>query len=326
MTTYKGIRGLTIRTVAGDLSPVALGDIWYNSVAKKIRIGKTTVAAWASGGDMTGTRYAMSGSGTATAGLCVGGTSESALSEEYDGSSWTEGSNLNDGRGRSHNNVGTQTAGLLAMGDSATVNVEEYNGTSWTEVNNTPTAIKRNAGLGTETAAFIFGGYLSPSPPPANAVLSTFEYDGTNWTDGGDLGVAAYNMLGFGTQTAGIGTGGYDGPPVKSETWDYNGTAWTDTSGDINTARFDGGSAGVVSTAGIIFGGDKQPGTADNTESYDGTSWTEVGDLTVQRQQLGAGGTYASGLAMGGHNGTAAVATTEEWTGDSTDAASVTSS
>ena len=52
MTTYKGLRGLTIRTVAGDLSPVALGDIWYNSAAKKIKVGQTTAAAWASGGNL----------------------------------------------------------------------------------------------------------------------------------------------------------------------------------------------------------------------------------------------------------------------------------
>ena len=45
MTTYKGIRGLTIRTVAGDISPVALGDIWYDSSAKAIKVGKTTAAA-----------------------------------------------------------------------------------------------------------------------------------------------------------------------------------------------------------------------------------------------------------------------------------------
>ena len=47
MATYKGIRGHTIRTVAGDISPVALGDIWYSNTAKKIRVGKTTAAAWA---------------------------------------------------------------------------------------------------------------------------------------------------------------------------------------------------------------------------------------------------------------------------------------
>ena len=51
MTTYKGIRGLTIQTVAGDPSVLAVGDIWYDSVAKKIQGAKLAVGAWASGGN-----------------------------------------------------------------------------------------------------------------------------------------------------------------------------------------------------------------------------------------------------------------------------------
>ena len=37
MTTYKGIKGLSIQTVAGDPSNLAAGDIWYDSVARKVQ-------------------------------------------------------------------------------------------------------------------------------------------------------------------------------------------------------------------------------------------------------------------------------------------------
>ena len=36
MTTYKGIKGLSIHTVDGDPSVLAAGDIWYDSAAKII--------------------------------------------------------------------------------------------------------------------------------------------------------------------------------------------------------------------------------------------------------------------------------------------------
>ena len=51
MTTYKGIRGLTIRTIDGDASPLITGDIWFNSSSKKIKGAKIAAGAWASGGN-----------------------------------------------------------------------------------------------------------------------------------------------------------------------------------------------------------------------------------------------------------------------------------
>ena len=63
MTTYKGIRGLTIRTVEGDASPLIQGDIWYNSVTKKIRGAKIPAGAWSSGTDLNTARMFLGGVG-----------------------------------------------------------------------------------------------------------------------------------------------------------------------------------------------------------------------------------------------------------------------
>ena len=64
MTTYKGIKGLSIQTVAGDPSVLAAGDIWYDSVARKVQGAATAVGAWASGGNMPGPASTNTGFGT----------------------------------------------------------------------------------------------------------------------------------------------------------------------------------------------------------------------------------------------------------------------
>ena len=327
MANYRAIKGLHIQSVSSDNATVQLGDIWYNTIARKIKVGKSTTGAWATGGNLNTARYANTGWGPNTAALTASGLPGFiADSEEYDGTSWAEGSNLNTGRSRSGSmGAGTQTAAMMSAGRTAgnVTNVEEYNGTSWSEVTDVPTAHERTANIGTQTAALQFGGRVASAPPPANASNKTFEYDGTNWTEGGDIGSAAYNFMSFGTQTAGLGTGGYDGPPAKGESWDYNGTAWTDISADLNTSRYDGGGFGSVSTAGIVFGGDKAPGVATEVEYYNGTSWTEVADINTENHQLGASGTYSSGLRIGGYQVPAITNTTEEWTGEYVAAASV---
>ena len=71
--------------------------------------------------------------------------------EEYNGSTWTEGDDLNTGRARSGGGMGIQTAAVMVGGRNPgnVANVEEYNGTSWSEVNDIPAATQRNTNLGT---------------------------------------------------------------------------------------------------------------------------------------------------------------------------------
>ena len=73
MATYKGIRGVTIPTVAGDPSNLQLGEVWYNNTATKIKVGQTAAAAWASGGDLNQARSETCGCGLQTAAMIVGG-------------------------------------------------------------------------------------------------------------------------------------------------------------------------------------------------------------------------------------------------------------
>ena len=199
MTTYKGIRGVTIPTVAGDFSNIAVGDIWYNSVAKAIKVGQTTAAAWASGGALGTGRYVLAGAGTQTAGLAFGGYNGSTLNatEEYGGASWTAGGNLTTAR-HSGGGLGTQTAGL-AFGGSPALNIsEEYDGSSWAEGDNLNTARHYLAGCGLQTAGLAMGGYTGTAYTGA-----TETYDGTSWTTAsGSFNTARSYGAGCGIQTA----------------------------------------------------------------------------------------------------------------------------
>ena len=51
MSTFKEIRGTLIKSLSSDPSPVANGDIWYNSTSQTLK-GVQAVAAWSSGGNL----------------------------------------------------------------------------------------------------------------------------------------------------------------------------------------------------------------------------------------------------------------------------------
>lgn len=300
MTTYKGIKGLSIQTVAGDPSNLALGDIWYDSGARKVQGAKTPAGAWSTGADLNASKHVGGSCGTVTAGLAFFGDAGPFLanSEEYDGTSWTEGSNVNTGRSRPTQNIGTQTAGIAVGGrDPGNVaNVEEYDGTSWSEVSDIPIGTERGGGAGIQTSALSFGGR---SGAGTSTVAETFEYDGTNWTDGGDLPVVNKNQFGFGTQTAAVGAGGYN-TALVAEAYTYNGTAWADD-GNNNTSRKYGSPSGTSQNYGNMGGGD--PGGDSNSalmEQYDGTSWTELADLNTAVRQTTGTGSGSSALSIAG--------------------------
>ena len=128
----------------------------------------------------------LSGTGTETAGLVMGGRSPPpaavTTTSEYNGSSWTAGGALPAGR-HSAMAAGTQTAGLFAFGRTQSgspqyfSNAYEYDGSSWTAANSGSTARAYLGGFGIQTAAVACGGYFPSSPHDSN---DTEQYDGTN--------------------------------------------------------------------------------------------------------------------------------------------------
>ena len=326
MATYKGIQGYTVQKLSEDpTASIAEGQLWYNSSTGKFKIGTAAVGAWASAPSLNTARSLNAGAGASnTAAMTFGGSipALTANTETYDGSSWTEGNDLNNARSYLVG-IGTSTAGLAVGGQPpATAGyTESYNGTSWTTKNvlsrgaDTPQASSYAMGGGTNTSALFFGG----DEGAANTQAKTESWNGTTWTETGDLNTARSYAAGCGTSnTSALCISGFKWPsPTLTnapEVESFNGTSWSEEA-DVNTARGQLVCANTgTTTAALKFTGRNAPDAASSatTEKYNGTSWTEVGDLAAA-QKAGAGaGTSGSAISMGGANPTFS-AVVETW-------------
>ena len=98
MATYKNIKGFGIQYLASDPTNPITGQVWFNSTSKALKgasAGTVAGATWASGGALNTARGASGGAGLQTSGLIFGGynpvaTAAVAITEAYNGSSWTE--------------------------------------------------------------------------------------------------------------------------------------------------------------------------------------------------------------------------------------------
>ena len=93
MANYRAVKGLTIQVVSSDPPNPVSGQIWYNSTLGKIKAA--SVSGWATGGNLNTARAAGIGAGTQTAALHISGNPDRTIVEAYDGSSWSEGPDLN---------------------------------------------------------------------------------------------------------------------------------------------------------------------------------------------------------------------------------------
>ena len=320
MTDYKNIHGKRVKFFTSDLDNAqGEGQIFYSGIPGTTSAAgtfnfKTAIssAAWSSGAPLTTARFnGDSGNTPATAGIYFGGTNITAVTEEYDGSGWSEGGDMNTGRTQLHG-FGTQTTAVGSAGyvdgSGDVANVEEYNGSSWTEVTDTPAARRGGASFGTLTAGVIVGGH-----PNLN---TTLEYDGTNWTSGNNIGTGMDRTegAGAGTLTAGLVVAG-----DTTESFTYDGTNWT----DIGTCLgpHDGGVDIGVQTSAIIASGFPPPGSniLTTVETYDGTSFSTAPSVAAGRYGAGKGGAASTAAFIaGGDQNPGTIANTEEFTGATT--------
>jgi len=176
---------------------------------------------------MTTARYNLGGCGTSTAALGFGGYrpgDQRSDSEEWNGSTWTEGTNMIQGR-IGMGTCGTQTAGLACSGLVDTGGpaptgpkdtTEHYDGSSWTAGGTNLHATQALGAAGTQTSAISFGG--TPN------ITTTTGYDGTTWTTRPAL-AAGRDYVGMaGTATAGLCIGGDQPGSALDTVEEYNGT------------------------------------------------------------------------------------------------------
>ena len=328
--------GLPPSTPAADYSDSIVGDMYYNTSSgqfKAIKTGGAPIGTWASGGTLNTARNVMFSASAApqSAAMIFGGyvSSPSAASkantEKYDGTSWTEDSDLNTAR-RLGVGTGSQPAALASTGQVSpgpglVANVESWNGSGWSETTDVNTARRNLAAFGIQTASLITGG-LTPS-----ITAITESWNGTSWTEKGDLNTARESFAGFGNSyTSGLVAGGYVSSPTPNsaitETW--NGTSWTEVA-DLNTGRKQHAATGQDVDSGMIVAGYTTTGLA-NAESWDGTSWTEQADLATARWELGGMGTTLAGLVCGGDTPGGKSNLTEEFTANDFQIKTVTTS
>ena len=182
---------------------------------------------------------------------------------------------------------------------SGTLKVYQTVAGSWASGGNMNTARRLLSGLGTQTAALGWGGYVGPS------TYSSEEYNGTSWTNTPTYPSVIYGAGAIGTQTAGVGAGGYLQPTTLSvnTTQDYNGSSWGSGSGTLGTARNLMGASGVE-TAGLIFGGyTSYPTVTADTEEYNGSAYSEQNNMSTPRAELASANQapQSASLAFGGN-------------------------
>ena len=213
MTTYRNIHGRSIQAVTTDpTESVAEGQVWYNTTSDTFK-SIVSLEAWASSASMVSGRSILGRAGSQTDALAIGGyyypgsPEDTVNVEEYNGSGWSEGPNLNEARYGMQCD-GTATSALAAGGISPgspefKTNSEEWDGSSWTA---TP-AINTERGYvghaGTSTASIIFGGRVS-GPSTTNASES---WNGSSWTATLNLNTSGWGRYGGGTSTAALSTG-----------------------------------------------------------------------------------------------------------------------
>jgi hypothetical protein len=194
---------------------------------------------------------------------------------------------------------------------------------AWSSGGNAPVGRYGATGFGTQTDFLMMMG--EPFSPGAEQCT----YNGTAWAESVNFpGGNNTTLFGAGSSsTLGFVAGGYVGTAGnKTESYDWNGTAWTDASADLNTGRNAGNMNGSSVTSTIYGGGSppSSPPTAgkDQAETWNGTAWTEVSELNRSRYNMAGGGASDSNAFIAGGYGAPPspntnIADTETWDGSS---------
>jgi hypothetical protein len=272
-----------------------------------------------------------------------------ALTESYNGTSWTEVNDMNTARFGA-GSFGTYTAAIMAGGSEGPNQMSQtefWDGTNWTELADLATANTQQGEAGSSAAGLVSGGVnpttviaiteewtVAPAPSFQKENPGQVFYNSTSdafkvtkqlipagtWASGTALNTARGVGGSMGTQTAALVTGGSDplaSPGVYGETESYNGSAWTEVA-DLNTPRKSNTGTGTQ-TAAITSGKVVNPSTVGGeTESWNGSAWTSVNSLNTARgnSNIFFAGTQSASLHISGQTTPSTFLTNvESWDG-----------
>jgi hypothetical protein len=159
VATYYDIFGQKVEYLSSDPSPVAEGQVWYNSASNTAKVRTYNAnGTWASTPSLNDGKQSGGAAGTSTAALAFGSSQPAQYrgSESYNGSTWTT-TNVMSQDGDYCNGFGTQTA-AVAGGDGGPVGANStslFDGTCWTAGNPTTQYAYASCGLGIQTAGML---------------------------------------------------------------------------------------------------------------------------------------------------------------------------
>lgn len=238
----------------------------------------------------------------------AGGFGSRTAFEQFNGTSWTAGAVLNEGRAKCLNlgdadvNNNAWVIGGTSGSFGNLTTSELYNGTSWTSGPATMTIVY-GGGVGSYASAFIAkgnpganisqiwnGSSFSVGPTPPSLA-------GGSISDGASAGTPTSALFFRMNGSSGLFAA------------EYNGATWQTVPNNIVAADF-GSGCGTNADACIAFGGETG-GSINSTEQWNGLVWTTQTNMNQVRQQLGGGGIETQAMAMGGGS---AGNSTEEFT------------
>ena len=294
----------TALVAGGNISPSSTGitELYCSACESKCEYNSNI---WSKLPSMLGAAGYGHGFGTLNAAAVAGGNAPPALSstEEYNGSSWSEGGTMITARfAGAVARLATQDAGMIGGGQSNNYHcqTEEYNGASWATGGNTINTMGYRGGAGTQNAALAVGGY---KPVPLNAERCVEEYNGSTWSSVAAVpGNQEFNIPTTGTQNATIIAGGASNPPTidnHCSVKTYDGTTWSNCSNNLITGRQSENSMTGTQTCAIIAGG-RTPTFLASTEIWDGYTWSIGRSLPIAIQASANLGISNAAMVAGG--------------------------
>lgn len=167
-------------------------------------------SSWTSLAGVSTPRGFAFGAGEAyTASVIAGGETNSQATEEFNGTAWTGGGNLNTGRwGMGMAGIQTLALGFGGGNPGSVTNTEGYNGSAWTNLTAMNVARYRATNFGATQDSAVSAG----SPGAGTEVWS-----GSSWATGTSMNTSRSPGSGSGSGAAGLGSGNYPANGVTEE-------------------------------------------------------------------------------------------------------------
>ena len=239
-------------------------------------------SSWSEGPDQPGTARIGAAWGTTTSFVTAGGSTGisgqpiNPYAFEYNGSSFSNGGQLNNARRNAAGAGVSESSGRVAAGGDnpgpAQDFNESYNGTAFSEETEINTARIRPIGFGTEDAMIIASG---------GDTTNTESWNGSAWTEVSETLVAVSNSAGGGgTSTDGLifTRNSSDSTVMTTQFW--NGSSFTEVS-ELNVNRYGNAGGGPSGTVCISCGGYAPPSGSSIAKSTEEWTAADFGVNTV---------------------------------------------